>query len=329
MRTEGRSRDEMGVLRLAVGTIGTDTDTANLARFRLGARNEGPGNPGTDLTWLGGDLTTEFWQGYEAVRCGDSNGIHWSCNDQLLMMSMEWNTHEDIDLAEPSRDSYRRMVRFARESGYPWLLRLWNYVPRINRGNGDGERYRRFCLGRQQALEDMDVTTNELCAATAVGTHGDRLLIHVLAARAPGIAVENPRQVSAYHYPRIYGPRSPSFARATAVELDDGEYGLFVSGTASIVGHRTIHPGELMPQVDETILNLRALLKEAASRIRRPGLAQFNSNTVLRIYLRSASHWHAVEDRVRSAFPGIRLAGLEADICRSDLMVEMEAFHRG
>lgn len=327
MRTERRSLNEVEILNLAVDPAGAKQ--GSLASFRFGEMDEDPGHLGTDLIWLGGDLSAEYWQGEEAVQYGCSDGVHWSCDDQLLMMSMEWNVPGDVDLSEPTRDIYRRMVRFSRESDYPWLLRMWNFVPQINRGKGDGERYRRFCLGRKLALEDLNFRDIDLCAGTAVGTNGNRLLIHMLCARRPGIPVENPRQVSAYKYPRIYGPRSPAFARATAVELSDDEYGLFVSGTASIVGHETIHPGELMPQVDQTIQNLQTLLGEAATRLDKPGLARFNSNTVLRVYLRVANHWHEVEQRVRDTWPDIRLAGMKADICRSDLMVEMEAFHRG
>jgi len=42
------------------------------------------------------------------------------------------------------------------------------------------------------------------------------------ASRAEPTALENPRQTSAYRYPRRYGPRSPAFARATLLPDRDG-----------------------------------------------------------------------------------------------------------
>jgi chorismate lyase/3-hydroxybenzoate synthase len=39
------------------------------------------------------------------------------------------------------------------------------------------------------------------------------LQVYGLAARHPGTPVENPRQVSAWRYPRQYGPTAPTFAR--------------------------------------------------------------------------------------------------------------------
>src|SRR3546814_12443298 len=84
----------------------------------------------------------------------------------------------------------------------------------ITFGDGDAERYREFCVGRARGLGDFD--THALPAATAIGRCDDARVVQVywLAARTPGMPVENPRQVSAYRYPRQYGPQQPSFARA-------------------------------------------------------------------------------------------------------------------
>ena len=51
-----------------------------------------------------------------------------------------------------------------------------------------------------------------------------------------GTPVENPRQVSAYRYPREYGPQSPTFARALLPPSP--RVPLLLSGTASIDGKR-------------------------------------------------------------------------------------------
>ena len=39
-------------------------------------------------------------------------------------------------------------------------------------------------------------------------------MVYFLAGRTAPVFVENPRQVSAYHYRREYGTHSPSFSRA-------------------------------------------------------------------------------------------------------------------
>ena len=43
-----------------------------------------------------------------------------------------------------------------------------------------------------------------MAAASAVGADGDALVVHVVASREPGRAVENPRQVAAWRYPETW-----------------------------------------------------------------------------------------------------------------------------
>ena len=102
------------------------------------------------------------------------------------------------------------------------------------------ERYRQFNIGRQDAfLDSHRGATGNVPAASAIGLAGGPLSVAFLAGATPALAVENPRQVSAYLYPADYGPRSPTFSRAVRATLS-GQEALFVSGTASIVGHRTV-----------------------------------------------------------------------------------------
>ena len=74
--------------------------------------------------------------------------------------------------------------------------------------------------------------------------------------------IENPRQTSAYHYPPKFGKHSPIFSRACSGAARQRP-SLFISGTASIVGHETIHPGDVRAQTRETMANINALLDEA------------------------------------------------------------------
>jgi hypothetical protein len=63
--------------------------------------------------------------------------------------------------------------------------------------------------------------------------------------------------VSAYDYPRQYGPAAPSFSRA-ALTPDPL---LLISGTASIVGHASVHLGDVTAQLEETLANLANRLR--------------------------------------------------------------------
>ncbi|MEE4297702.1 MAG: pteridine-dependent deoxygenase like protein [Wenzhouxiangella sp.] len=277
------------------------------------------------LECLGGDLRCEQWLTGAPVRFGNGDQWHWSRNSDLLAVAL--SAPDAGDPAEPTARFYRELIGTIRSAGYPHLLRIWNYLPNINGGNGDSERYRRFCVGRGQALAEAGLEDARMCAATAIGTLDQRFRLIAIAGRSPGQSVENPRQVSSWEYPSLYGPRSPAFARATAVNLSDGRVALLISGTASVVGHATAHPGDVLAQTDEAVSNLAALLAEAATDLDRPGLARFGEEAAARVYVRHPEDWPAVYARLREHWPTLPLAGFHGDICRRDLLMEIEAWH--
>ena len=143
---------------------------------------------------------------------------------------------------------------------------------------------------------------------------------------APGTPLENPRQVSAYRYPRDYGPQPPSFARAMLPPTAD-RTPLLLSGTASVVGHATLHAGALMAQLEETLANFDALL--GAARERQPALpARFGAGTRLKVYVRDRGDMDAVAQALQARFGGrVPHFLLHAAICRRDLAVEIDGIH--
>lgn len=290
-----------------------DVDTVESGEPMLDIALDGRGHPeGPGLEYLGGDYDHEFWHAPE---------------NQLCAIVMSEPDDPDADAAVAAETLYRKLIRTLGESRFGYPLRLWNYFPAINRGDDDRERYRRFCVGRGRALEAAGLNDARMCAATAIGSEQPVMQLVALVGIAPGISIENPRQVSAWNYPRRYGPRQPAFARATGIDLANGRAGLLVSGTASVIGHATAHPGDALAQTDEAASNLDALLGHAAGVMGRPGLGRFNHNSLARVYVRHAEDWPAIEQRLRKRWPELRLCGLRGDVCRGDLLVEIEAWH--
>jgi len=257
----------------------------------------------------------ELWPAAGIVRSGSEGAVRFASDDHHLIAVIDCDEHAHRNLRAASEAVYRELRRFQRRSEFPHMLRIWNYFDAINAGDGDAERYRQFCLGRTEGLGGT--AQEQYPAASAIGckSRTQQLQVYWLAARHPGTCVENPRQVSAYRYPRSYGPTPPTFARAMIVE--DGT--LLISGTASIVGHASQHHGDPLAQLDETILNLRTLADQA-----RQGYAACFRNTLLKIYLRDASHLPQIEARIRHVWPESQMLFLAADICRSELLLEIE-----
>ena len=268
----------------------------------------------------------ELWISDEPVHTGESEGIRYAANRSVLF---GWLHLDEAELATMERSVLRAYVRIDQlinHLGYPHWLRAWNYLAHINQGSGDDERYRRFSLGRYNATALKSGFERELPAATAIGTYGEGLTMCFLVGRRRADQVENPGQVSAFRYPRQYGLRSPSFSRAMLQHWRDSSV-LFVSGTASVVGHASLHSGDASRQFDETLTNVEALLENAArlSGLPRDGFVP----EAFKLYVRSPEYFAEVADAARERLMERGpVAVLQGDICRTDLALEVEAVYR-
>lgn len=272
----------------------------------------------------------ETWLTDLPVQTGCSEDIDWRRADGVLYGVVALNEADfpavpgSSPLQAASAEAYRRIFRLLDEQGMPHLWRVWNYLANINLETGGLERYRQFNIGRQDAfIECQRGATGNVPAACAIGLTGGSLNIAFMAGTMPAVPVENPRQVSAYNYPADYGPRSPTFSRAVLVH-PEGQEILFISGTASIVGHQTVHPGDVVGQTRESMANIGAVVGEAARLCRSPAFAL--GELSYRVYVRHARDFHKVRDTLRPLIGDAEVVYLQADICRHDLLLEIEAF---
>ena len=273
---------------------------------------------------LGGAPLAELWRGSAAATSGVTAGIAWAHDGAHLFGRIELEESASGGIERAADSAYRRVLEFTRDCGFPHLVRIWNYFDAINAGEGDEERYRRFCVGRAAALA-AEYPPERLPAATAIGRAGTTgtLQLYWIATRAHGRAIENPRQSSAYRYPRAYGPAPPSFSRAMAL---DGRL-LLISGTASVVGHATNHEGDTLAQLDETLANFASLC-EAASRTDPAIPPRLTAATLLKVYLRDAGACAEIRAALeRRLPPGSTPLYLRGDVCRADLLLEIDAVH--
>jgi chorismate lyase/3-hydroxybenzoate synthase len=277
-----------------------------------------------DLPQINGPPLAEVWTSTLPVIYHRVEGIHCAMNDEVLFGALQLEERPDTLLDILTYTAYRRLLVQARALGYPHLLRVWNYFPQINRESDGLERYRRFCAGRHQALaETLSDFPRTLPAGTAVGTMSGPLTIHFLAAKHPGTHVENPRQVSAYEYPRIYGPSSPSFARATLQPSISGSH-LLIAGTASVVGHVSEHIGDPHKQTLEIIHNLNALVTQT-EQLHGFTRGQWCGQALFKIYIRHPEHFATIRDIVKEQLPShIQILYLHGEMCRSELLLEIE-----
>ena len=283
-------------------------------------------------------MLCEVWRTSHAVETGVRGRIHYARAADMLFGCIILSESPAVSdstappvagqrtpLYEATERVYREIFSALDVLGYPHLVRIWNYVPEINRDTQGIERYKQFNSARQSAmLAAQRPVTGNVAAACALGAAaGSPLVVYFLASHSAATAIENPRQVSAYHYPPQYGAHSPIFSRAAVHREADGMT-LFISGTASIVGHQTLHEGDTAAQTRETLTNIEALLEEAN---RVTGSTEFSLETLAcKVYVRNPSDLPVIQRELRAALgSSARAVYLQADICRRDLSVEIEA----
>jgi len=239
--------------------------------------------------------------------------------------------------------AYRRLgALLARHQRH--AVRFWNFIPKIHAQAADGrDRYMVFNAGRFHAFSDLygsaQLFARALPTASAVGIDQGPLVIHALGDISPGIPLENPRQVPAYSYSRRYGPLPPCFARATLTEREPGEHHLLIGGTASILGEDSQHARDPRRQAHETFDNLAQLLAAASARVQAtlaadaptlpPVADPLDALTDLRVYFVQEDQAALVRDLVLARFRrASRVEFTRADLCRAELLVEIEGLAR-
>ncbi|HET8942784.1 MAG TPA: pteridine-dependent deoxygenase [Rudaea sp.] len=307
----------------SVESLLTDSDVLAVIGFGANAaRVDDPRCLRVGLEPVFKNAPVEVWRVRGPVRTHRDGPVAWSGNQDYAFGRIELAEADFGGVAAAAQHAYEMLKSWCRSSATPHLLRIWNYLDAINLGHGDDERYRQFCSGRAAGMGSDFVSTYP--AATAIGVRDGRRVVQIywLAARAPGKPVENPRQISAWRYPRCYGPAAPGFARGMRAPTSSPQ--LFVSGTAAVVGHASHHANDCAAQLAETLANLDSLMAAAQF------AAQFGSESLWKVYLRRDADVRIVESSLRARFGDeMSLLLLHGDICRAELLVEIDGVQNG
>ncbi|EIL93708.1 hypothetical protein [Rhodanobacter spathiphylli] len=295
-------------------------ESGTLAAFGFGKHAPRSGDPRhlqVPLEAFEGPAPLELWQVDAPVSSGSDGAMHWAAGGGWLFASIELDEREHGGATATAELAYRQLHQLVSARAEHHVQRVWNYLGAINHGDGDAEHYKHFCDGRASGMGDF--FSEGFPAATAIGHHGDahHLQVYLLACDRPGRKVENPRQISAWRYPRQYGRTPPSFARAMILPAGDV---LAISGTAAVVGHASAHQHDLDAQLAETMVNLDALLANA-------GMASgFDSHSPLKAYVRHRGDAARVREFLGRRLPGVPVLLLHGDICRSELLFEIDGW---
>ena len=290
---------------------------------------------GIELWAIGGPDVTVHRLGPDTLVV-DADGIRWChCGGIRGGTSIGGPYAESMGMFQ----SLRQHLSHA-GMGIDQVVRTWIYVNRITETCGEVQRYQELNRARTDFFRDIQFgqrlssgsrNRRAFPASTGIGTAGDSIAIACLAldtARSDVFVrpLENPNQTPAYAYDSSYSPQSPKFSRAMVIV--QGKFASFlVSGTASIVDSKTVHAGDPARQTEQTLDNIERLI--ASDNVAQSGLPGFGAGArdiaKLRVYVKRIEDYGTCREVVERRWPGVPAIYLCADICRPDLLVEVEA----
>ncbi len=290
----------------------------------------------------------------EALGVGrDSGGVEIERHGESLVITrhdgVAWLHCADVrpqtsatSVYDRSIDAFSRMQRQLAEHGvaYDQVVRTWLYLGDIVGPEGRTQRYKELNRARTDFYRPFRFGVGHTPpgsngaiypASTGIGTEGRDVVMSCIGVtiEKEGVtlaALENPVQTSAFDYGDCYGQKSPKFARAMAVAGRDSAT-IFVSGTASITASETRHVGDAAKQTEQTLENIAALVSaENLDRHGVPGLgATLDDLALVRVYIKRPEDYPKARAVCRARLGELPAIYALADVCRPDLLVEIEA----
>jgi chorismate lyase/3-hydroxybenzoate synthase len=209
-------------------------------------------------------------------------------------------------------------------------VRFWNHVPFItDPRDARRDNYMVFNAGRFRAFADWLRRTarfeRDVATASAIGHWGRDLIIHCLATDAPA-SPSTIRAGRAVSLQPAFRPLPPCFARATHCRR---RAACCWSAAPRACAAKIRSPDDLASQLAETFLNLRCRALGRARQTRTSSRAAH-----ARLLALSASFASIIPTARRQAIESgpvriplaARLEMLHADLCRAELLVEIEGF---
>lgn len=254
------------------------------------------------------------------------------------------SVHPDLNILASSESAFSYLKELYDHLGISFnnIARQWNYVGEIvSKELEDGrtrQHYQMFNETRSHYYGSYR-TREDFPAATGIGMLYLGVCIDSFAVTGSEnlkvVAISNPDQSESYKYGQkvlIGDPNKqmkrnqpPQFERAKLIELN-GVSRLLISGTASIIGQDTIGIDDIEEQTKVTIQNINKLRDPKTLRTHLPELEAIPTKySYVRVYVKYKKDFAKVREICQLEYGDAPTTYVVADICRDNLLVEIEA----
>lgn len=265
------------------------------------------------------------------VRCKDYIRIGNEILSSAIYSSLEYGIDQQAECI------FARMAEMLKAEGITTsdIVRQWNYIENITHLSSQGQHYQLFNDARSSFYNACS-WENGYPAATGIGTQMGGVMVMfdaVCDSAQHSTAVDNPLQVSAHAYSQQVlintteaHKTTPKFERARYMKADESS--VYISGTAAIRGEESCRE-DAVGQARLTMENIDYLI--SAENLIKSGIVepQTMAYASLRAYLKHRADLSAVVEWMEQNYPQVDVLYLWADICREELLIEIEGIAKG
>ncbi|MDR1964827.1 MAG: hypothetical protein LBQ50_13725 [Planctomycetaceae bacterium] len=251
--------------------------------------------------------------------------------------------YQPVGVYARSLNAFQHLGNQLQQNGFQigQVVRTWIYQGHLLLTEGKTQRYKELNRARTDFFNGVQFIKDYLppgyCgdvypASTGIGADDVDVVIGAVAVSTRRkdfvtVPLENPNQTSAFDYGTVYSPKSPKFSRAMALAVDRSCF-IFVSGTASITESESRFPEDPEKQTEQTLDNIAALID--GSNLEKHGISGFSSGLnglkIVRVYVKRPDEWAAIKSVCNKRLGNIPILYTIADVCRPELLVEIEGF---
>ena len=238
----------------------------------------------------------------------------------------------NLPVREQSEQAFRKAEEILKteQMNFGDIVRQWNYLENITDIAHGNQCYQDFNDVRTLFYASSEWESG-YPAATGIGTQYGGILIdfNAVSGEVDIVPLDNDWQRAAHVYSDevLISHRAdrkkgtPKFERGKSLS-DRRQEVIYISGTAAIRGEESVTTGDVLSQTEITLENIQHLIGLEEGREKLP--EHSGKLGLLRVYLKNEEDASAVKADLDKLCPDIPIVYLYADVCREELLVEIE-----
>ncbi|MEI6555392.1 MAG: Rid family hydrolase [Paludibacter sp.] len=236
-------------------------------------------------------------------------------------------------IGEQSLDVFNKIQQILHTASMPAenIVRQWNYIGHITGVENNSQNYQEFNNERSRFYASSN-WKNGYPAATGISMDIHAVIVSMIAVKFHDTTrifpVNNSLQFAAHCYSKtVLGnsekKETPKFERAKLI-VSGKSACCYISGTAAILGEKSLADQDVKTQASQTIALIRHLISAENLKVNGIDFSGDLKIVHLRVYIKKIADYETVRSVLEAELPRINAFYVCAGVCREELLVEIE-----